>query len=383
VQVATSGIEPDPGFDGQVGIFTTLMWNRAVAGITTAEESIFLTSTDGPQRLCGAVPVHRYAAGPDNPSMHPAHMIASLTEPVPTPARERAWEPVTIVGGIGGIITQPFPEGRAADWIDALIAVDATSDTGTMVIPLVDDRTAAVLAAELDVDILLGPVSVLEPVAGATVAEHRARAPKSRRELAVREENLLRRGGLVVAAEPLTEQTVPLLAGLQDNTQKRHGAHGDRAYFESLLGRLLRSALAPQVVVFACRAGDEIVAYSLTIEHRGVLHLLTVGLDYERIGRHAEYFNVLVHAPTRFAVERGLTTVDLGTGGYPQKLQRAGAAALNWSVVLCGPQDWRAGDAVRHNRIRASLTLSQFRKHLSDVDAERLSQLAGTGVPAF
>src|SRR5688572_26879241 len=101
--------ELDLAFDEQVGLFATLAWNQARAGTTRASESIYRAYQGDAhaRRLVAAVPVLRYAAGPENLAVHPAHMFKDLASTAPVVERE--WEPVTVVGGQSGVVTAPFP----------------------------------------------------------------------------------------------------------------------------------------------------------------------------------------------------------------------------------------------------------------------------------
>ncbi len=58
------------------------------------------------------------------------------------------------------------------------------------------------------------------------------------------------------------------------------------------------------LVLFECKAGDRIVAFSLAFEYGRMLINHAVGIDYDRTGQAKEYHNVYINCPVRYAIER-------------------------------------------------------------------------------
>jgi hypothetical protein len=58
------------------------------------------------------------------------------------------------------------------------------------------------------------------------------------------------------------------------------------------------------LVLFECKAGDRIVAFSLAFEYGRMLINHAVGIDYDRTGQAKEYHNVYINYPVRYAIER-------------------------------------------------------------------------------
>jgi hypothetical protein len=107
--------------------------------------------------------------------------------------------------------------------------------------------------------------------------------------------------------------------------------------------------LAERSVLFTCHHGADLVAFMLAYRHHTALTVRVVGLDYERIGEHAEYFTVLIYEPVRYALQHGITVLDLGLEGYRHKLQRGARLVPLWTVLTRSPVVWRPGMVEEHD----------------------------------
>ena len=129
------------------------------------------------------------------------------------------------------------------------------------------------------------------------------------------------------------------LAPLVANLERKYGTDLQDDMYIDYLTRFESRALRDRLVLFECKAGGRTVAFSLAIEYGRVLISHVVGIDYERTGQANEYHNVFINYPVRYAIERGLICVDLGTEAYRPKLLRGGRLIPLWSAVLRMP-DW-------------------------------------------
>ena len=255
--------------------------------------------------------------------------------------------------------------------------------SGTCFVPHLTGEVAAGLR-ELwpDRPFLLTSLRVVVPVHGTTTAEYEAALPRSRRELVRRERRQLAKGGRVIVVEPLDDRNAAEFGRLQENTQRRHGAYGDAGYFE-LLYRRMGTALGGSAVAFACRHEGRALGFLWAVVHRDTLVARSIGLDYDEVGRHAEYFNLLAHAPVRFCLDNGLREIDLSVGSYPQKLLRGGEAIPVWSVLTQPPPGWTELETRRHNEVRARTLLDELGPFAVGEVADRLRRIGVCGRAEF
>jgi Peptidogalycan biosysnthesis/recognition len=372
-----------------VDCYSSRAWHLAMGGNSGAEERVAWTrrrdgSRDASGSLLALVAVFRYAAGPGNALLHPGMLLGGAS--AAGEAEARRWEPVTLVGNASGYVTAPVVEGDLAPWVAAIRQAGRVGDRqarGTALVPYLTDAAAARLRPFLpDVPFLLAPMRVVLPLAGGSLDEYYAALTPRQRELARRERRSLAKGGRVMTAEALSPDNIVELGRLQELTQRRHEAFGDARYFEEIMQRM-RAGLASSVFAFVCRHEGRALGYLSCLRHRNALVARSAGLDYERVGSHAEYFNLLIHAPVEYALAHGLQEIDLGIEGYFQKLVRGGRPMLQWHVLLRPPPHWSAEDSQRHNRTQAQAMAQELKAGACEAVAERLARIASTGLPDF
>lgn len=368
-----------PEWDDIIGsggpqFYSSRRWHQAMAGLTGGDERVALAwDSTG---LRAAVPVFHYRTGPANALMNPADLFSGALG-----ADRSAWEPVTVLGNVSGYGTGPAAAG--ADLVEWAATASQVHVPGTSVIPYLTGEIAAELRKLWpDKPFLLTSIRVVLPVRGTTIQEYDASLSRSRRELARRERRQLTRGGRVITVEELTDDNVTEFGRLQANTQRRHGAYGDAAFFTRMYRRM-GMALAGSVIAFACRHECRTLGFLWAVVHRDTLVARSIGLDYDHIGQHGEYFNLLVHAPVQFCLENGLREIDLSIGSLRQKLLRGGHAIPAWSVLPRPPRAWTTQDTIRHNRSRARQLLSEIDRFASGDVADQLHQISVSGQVEF
>ncbi|MET9726940.1 GNAT family N-acetyltransferase [Streptomyces zaomyceticus] len=172
------------------------------------------------------------------------------------------------------------------------------------------------------------PTAVVRP-RGASLDEHVAALPSSRRSLVRRDLKRLAGGGYrsrsVVADPSDLERYAPLVV----QVQARHGEELSEEGAVRYLRRCLsigggEGAAADDVVITEVLDGrDRPAAFALGIVHGGTLHMRVFGCDYAGgHGSSGEYFEATVYGPLRLALERGLDTVHLGVTSYRAKSLR-------------------------------------------------------------
>lgn len=376
---------------GRTGVdfYSSRAWHLAMGGNSGAEERVAWTRWRDDSRgasgsLLALVPVFRYAAGPGNAFLHPGTLVGGAS--ATGEAEARRWEPVTLVGNTSGYVTAPVVEGDLAPWVAAIRQAAGVGDTqapGTAMVPYLTDAAAARLRPFLpDVPFLLAAMRVVLPLVGGSLDEYYAALMPRQRELARRERRSLAKGGRVITPEELGPDNIVEFGRLQELTQRRHKAFGEARYYEEILQRM-RTRLASSAFAFVCRHEGRALGYLSCLRHRDALVARSAGLDYERIGSHAEYFNLLIHAPVDYGLAHGLKEIDLGIEGYFQKLVRGGRPMLQWNVLLRPPRHWSAEDSQRHNRKQAQVIAQELKAGACEAVAERLARIASTGLPDF
>ena len=126
----------------------------------------------------------------------------------------------------------------------------------------------------------------------------------------------------VVNGTDVDESLVQRLAVLSALTQARHGGKVDAARAEAVL-RAVLDTLGDTTRFFLISREDQVLSYFRCIEWGTSLHAAGVGQDYEALDpRSYAHFTAMYYGPLRYAIERGLTEIDFGTGADETKAQR-------------------------------------------------------------
>jgi hypothetical protein len=356
--------------------YSSRRWHLAMAGLNGAEDQLVVArGRDG--ELRAVVPVFRFAAGTANPLMHPGTLFGGAAST--TDAAATRWEPITVVGNASGYSTLPVWTGDPLAWAAAAEEATNAGAGGTAWVPYLTGDAVEQLSGVLpERPVLLTSLRVVVPVPGRTLEEHYAAVPRRRRELARRERRLLARSGRSITVEELHAGNIADLARLQESTQRRHGSFGDAAFFASMFRRMA-AALAGQVFAFVCRDAGRALGFMWAVRHGHTLVARSIGLDYPRIGDHAEYFNLMIHEPVRYCLAHGLTEIDMSVGSYRQKLVRGGLPTPAWSILLRPPPFWTDRDTERHNRDRARALLAELHPLAPAGVVQELERVARSG----
>ncbi|MEJ3652995.1 GNAT family N-acetyltransferase [Actinomycetes bacterium KLBMP 9759] len=361
------------GLTGPSGadFYSSRRWHLAMAGLNGADDRLLVArGRDGGLRA--VVPVFGFAAGTANPLMHPGTLFGGAG--ATSDAAARRWEPLTVVGNVSGYSTTPVCAGDLRAWAETADRV--SEGVGTAWVPyLTGDAVRGIGAALPGRPVLLTAMRVVVPVPGTTVEQYYDAIPRRRRELARRERRLLAKAGRAITVEELGEANVAEFARLQVNTQRRHGSFGDAALFERMF-RQMSAALDGRVFAFVCRDAGRAIGFMWAVRHGRALVARSIGLDYERVGAHAEYFNLMIHEPVRHCLEHGLTEIDMSVGSYRQKLLRGGIPTPAWSILLRPPPFWTERDTELHNRARARELLAELHPLAPAAVVEELERVA-------
>lgn len=342
--------------DSTAGFYLSHRWLTSLRG-TKGYDDLTWSVLDRTDRLSGLVPVH-LTPRPLHNALYDLYDLFGggfAAELGP-----EAWSPQLVVGSRSGYANAPMTSHPSVlpAWVAA--AVEAVRHTGcaSAAIPYLEEDAAAEVAALLPGHpVLLSGARCRITLGHEDFDGYLDRLPASRRAIVRADLRSFARGGRSVETSRLNTGHAGTLAPLLAAVQHRHGS----AVGESEVASYLRGCAAPgldaSTVLFTCRDGADVIAFTLAYRFGSTLVVRVVGLDYERVGRHAEYFTLLVHEPVRYALRHGLTTVDLGTEGYRAKLLRGAAPVPLWSVLLRSPARWDDAAVREHNdRARAEVT---------------------------
>jgi Acetyltransferase (GNAT) domain len=287
------------------------------------------------------VPVAR-SPRPVNNALYDLHALYGQDQPA------EAWSPQTLVGSRSGYANAALCSDLRA-WV--AVAEQAARDSGSAAIPYLErDLATAVSDLLPDRPVVLSGARCQVRLPDGDVDGYLARLSRSRRGLVRAEWRAFAASGATIEVGRLEQGMEGVLAPLLANVQHRHGSSVRVEQVAEYLHGCQSHGLRDSTVLITCRHGDQVVGFSLAYEFGSALVVRVVGLDYERVGRHGEYFTLLVHEPVRYALSRGLTVVDLGTEGYRAKVLRGATLVPLWTVLLTAPEvrrDDRVADELR------------------------------------
>lgn len=369
----------------EVDFGSSRAWSLALADTDDADVAVKVAlaaaeSGSESAEVYAAVPEFRYGRQPRQPTRDPARLFAgSCPELDRSPS---GWAPVTLLGSVGSTITSPSAVTPEA-WVAALYN-DLDRNSSTIAVPYLSDAVAASIRPLIpDADLLLLTARAMLDLPYRSREEYEASLPKRKRTHVRYERRLLQRGDRTITMEPLSPAAIAEVAPLQASTQQRHGAQTTSDDIAQEYSRLAASDLAGSMILFVCRQDGRAIGYSAGVVRNQTMLILAAGLDYERTGSYAEYFNLLVHEPVDYCLRNRLRGIDFGSGGFRQKVLRGGRLDLVWSLQLRSPTLWTAAISRRHNRIRAEMLGAQFGHYLTGKVADQLRHIAATGDAHF
>jgi predicted N-acyltransferase len=272
------------------------------------------------------------------------------------------WGPQTLLGSRSGYANVPLV--RSPDllpaWLDAALDATERTECASGAIAYLDRAsTTAVRRLAPTLPTLLTGFRCQISLPGRDFAGYLGQLSHRRRQTVRRELRLFEQGGNTVQVGSLQAEHSATLAPLLANVQRRHGSQVGLDEVAGYLRSCAGPGLAERTVLFTCHHGADLVAFMLAYRHNTALTVRVVGLDYDRVGEHAEYFTVLIYEPVRYALQHGVTVLDLGLEGYRHKLQRGAQLIPLWTVLTRSPVTWRAPMVAEHDaRIAARLAES-------------------------
>ena len=240
-------------------------------------------------------------------------------------------------GYCGEIPLAGDPTGGAGHLAALLTALDeAVADTGARASGLLflrHEAAAGVREAlvEAGYTVFVQSFEVRLPVPWTSFEQYVGWLPSKRRNAVRKDDEHTGAHGLQVVRTKLAgnEATIAPLAA---NVERRYGHAADASALERTL-RGQTAAAGAYSVLFLLMDGGRVVGYSSHFEWRGTLFLRSVGFDYEHPHVRGAYFTLALYEPLRYAIERGLTELHLGTEGYQAQVLRGGLVWPLWAAV--------------------------------------------------
>jgi predicted N-acyltransferase len=358
--------------DAGAGFYLGHAWLSALHGVDGFAERNLLVRDDTGTLVAG---LNLYTIErATNPLYDPHQVLAPDTEP-------GGWEPQLVIGARSGYsngILATTDQGYAAV-AELATAEVTTSDYGSAALMYLGTADARRMAALIPgtAPALVGFRCEL-PIGFDSFDGYLAGLSKNRRKHVHRDLRRFADSGArieITALEPYVDQLAPLLG----NVQRHHGVDIPDELHAGYLRGCARGELASQAVVFQCFQDDRLIGFTLAFAHHGRLTMRVTGLDYERTEPAGAHFSLLCYEPVRYALTRGIHTIDLGTEAYRTKLLRGGELVPLWSLPVRAPGGWTAERALERTR-RLADELSASVGDLVDVDAITVDQLTGTDI---
>ncbi|MGW7046858.1 GNAT family N-acetyltransferase [Streptomyces avermitilis] len=333
-------------------------WLRAVERLR-APDVTYVTHRDSDGVLDGVLPLYRRRPGASGPydafgsflrqagGFHPEH-----------------WSPNVLLGQSSAysneFLTAPAPDAGAAvvqemlraaaekrqEWGAPALAALYLNESGARQIAGVQGLSASLVCdVECEIDVVWN-----------SWEEYTHSLGKKRGWLARREARLFGEAGYRVSGQRLGE----LLDTSNDLFTKLQQKYGDDTSREER-ARYLR-VLADEVDdyshLFVMRSGDDVLGVCLTFLWQDTVYVRQLGLDYERLAKAAEYFNLAIYEPIRHAIEHGFTRVHFGRSVYDAKMFRGAVAkpllGACWSATAGSPDTRPAFQDWNRDRVKAA-----------------------------
>lgn len=370
--------------DGATGaVFASPEWHYLFAGLTGATEECFVAfegARDAPRSL---LPVWHFASPTAYRTCDPG-IIAGAA------ANDPRWFPCTVIEGARGGDSLALLSDDLPSWFELVGAV-AQRYPGALCVTHVDTATAAALLerfpeahavlAALRSEIELDPTAVRERSWDRQLSS----LPSKRRCKLRAELRALEAGERTIEWGPVVDDDIPRIADLMSRTETKKGSVPSAFLVERWIRQVAHRAraLAAQPafiepVMFTCRLPDRrIIGGNIGIRYRDTITMRTIGFDYDAVvGEHSEYSTMSIYSPTRYAAERGLRMVGLGTTAEEAKLSRGARAELEWLVLLRPPAHWGADDTRAINAVRSQRWLALGELLLGRALAAQLAEVA-------
>ncbi|MFP1629723.1 GNAT family N-acetyltransferase [Streptomyces sp. 5K101] len=179
---------------------------------------------------------------------------------------------------------------------------------------------------------------------------------RKRSASARRETEEFQAAGYTVSAARLGEllaESNRLFTKLQEKYGDRTSM-ADRAHYLKILATEADSYSR----LFVLRRDEEILGISLAFLWGDAVYMRQLGLDYERLAGAAEYFNLTIYEPVRFAIDHGYRRVHLGRASYDAKMFRGAKArplvGACWSATAEPPSAQNSFAAWNQRRAEAA-----------------------------
>jgi hypothetical protein len=325
-------------FEATPSLYTSPRWLRVLER-EPAAQTCYLVASDFTGKPLAVVPTSAWdrTAG-WTPNAYdvagPARLALNLSRD------PEEWYPTVLVGTRAGYWNEPlgWDEDACATAVAAAFGRARRLNTPSAAAMFLTRRALGYVPAGNDIVRLLWAAGTRLDVVWGSFDEY-VSSLKAHRRAAVKRD--LRR----FALSDCSLQVEPLSAIGHDaprlllNVQRKHGREASLESVRDYLAAQI-DELDDRSAAFVVRRAGRPIAFALGFVHERQLFMRSVGVDYEEIRDDRSYFSMAFYAPIRYAVERGLTGIDLGLESYRPKLLR-GARAYPLYVAIVPPVPYR------------------------------------------
>lgn len=292
----------------------------------------YVTVSDG-SRLVGALPLYLPESVQGSP---PPESSLLLQLPLGDEAPSE-WRDAAVFAGAGHgfrselLIAADLQECQRSDVRDRLLgAAQAERDSRGLCAVLyrhVTDRGAGQIGADVR---LIEDAEAVIALPGKTWTEYVSGLDNRRRSVVRRDVSRFERAGLRLSTAGLTEHREQA-AVLSAQVFARYGQADALVRRQRRYARVLEHMGDLRLVLL--HSESHLIGFSTVVPWGEDLYVLDYGLDYERAGDHAEYFQLVFHEPIRLAYKWGLRRIHLGVSALHAKRLRGADILPLWTMV--------------------------------------------------
>lgn len=193
---------------------------------------------------------------------------------------------------------------------------------------------------------------------------------KNQRGKVRRDRRLFAAANRTISCERADPRSLEVAAELVTNVERKHGSHTTSDVIRDLLeGQVID--VGDRAALITCRDESGPIACSMAYWGTSQLAVRVAGLDHDRVGSAAEYFETVYYRSIDLAHRLGLRTVSLGFGSLEAKRHRGAVLRPRWGLPLMASGSMDGGST--RGQIESSLARIELEERVtSDMCASPL-----------
>lgn len=330
-------------------------WSRIAAGtgihfsypwLSLIEESgetetSYLVVESRDHRLAGGLPIHLLKR--PTPGLSAYDPYGAAVAPAGCRSGQEAWLPSLLGGSRSGFLnrlaidpTLNADERRAVAGalVERFLELPADVDAKSAAFMYAPAELVGELEGRLPESsaVLLSQVNLSIPVAWVSLDDYVASLSAKRRATVRRDLARFAASGIEVRELGL-EDTYSFAPALLASVEARYGSSAGVEFWNPRL-RQFAAYFGSRARAFVGFRDGRALCLSLAIVWDDTLYVWAWGADDERVGDHAEYFNLSYYRAIGYAIRERLATISLGIGAARAKLLRGATAVPVYNVLI-------------------------------------------------